>query len=466
MSADTCYRPARRCSSLRGLSFVVGLMAMTTLQQDCSASEVAVSPGTSSPDASSTSDTSQTTLGEKTTPVASPWSLRDDPDANRTVEQLVAAAIGETLPTFRKTTFLGVTLGEKYQEGSGDPVSSLNSIDTPIEGFLYRLKNARGPGSDRRPPAAVCVLVDEESGRIVGIRGNYNGDPGEISEDIVASFGKTDQEIEKYALGGQRGRVDVAVLKFTFEKTIVRATLNSAGQVVVTVFDRAYVERSLRAFAEAVVAGCRWMKGVTEAVQEGAKTLPPIEPLASTMLERSPSKAYALFADPVMWKQRNDAKTGNTDPLHVAGAWIDSEDVWVIVDPFISPTLGVPRLKRTSPRCVDSHGHIPTIASSDCLDLFADVANRMLQKTFPPATDKITIYTFAPDFEMCHPVIPTNGWQPGGSLRDPRATVSYMRHPLGGRRYEWRTKDGAEAVAGAGGCVAVIKPMIKQPRGL
>ena len=444
----------------------VGVLALSAFPQGCTGADVPVDAVAPSAATTSPPDNPPAAHEGKAPPVVSPWSLRDDPDGNRLAAQLVAEAIGETQPAFKKTTFLGVALGGRYEEGSGVPVPAINSLDSADEGFLYRLKNAQGPEGNRRQPASLDVLVDEESGCIVGISGTYFGDPTELTEDIVASFGKTGQEIEKYALGGQWGRIDVALLKFTFEKTIVRATLNSAGQVSVTVFDRAYVERSLKAFAEAVIAGCRWTKSVTEAVQEGATTLPPLEPLASTTLERSPNKAYALFADPVMWKQRNDAGTGNTDPLHVAGAWIEDDELWVIVDPFISPTLEVPRLKRTSPRCVDSRGHIPTIASSDCVDLFADVANRMLQKTFPPATDKISVRTFAPDFETCHPVIPTSGWQPGGSLRDPRGTASYMRHPLGGRRYDWRTKDGAVAVAGAGGCVAVIKPLVKKPRGL
>jgi hypothetical protein len=376
----------------------------------------------------------------------SPWRIESENGLNdyaHLFDRAVATALGEESTLFLGRTYRGVELCT--------PFATLENADDKWNFPIYRDR----AGLIRLPPpseesvrnnaklADTRVIVDRSSRRVVAVIAVMDSTELEsMVSELVREFGKTTHEVEtRRTVGpGPRVRRDTTVA-YTFPQTIVRVfgmdvvrPEYSSNCTDVWVVDREYVERNLRAHANAFMQVCKWIKEVQSMAGDGDGIRASIVPgLVDTRIVRSDEEKAVICVDPAVEKEveriknHNATATRRNDLLSpperlVAGAaTLEADGTVVVAMPGNSSTNGYDCLWVPGHE-VNQHCIIYTLS-----DMVWKVSSVIAQSEFPPVTEQISVIDPQADNPLAQ-------WRDTDTVRQQVAGAYQVTK---GRRHEW-----------------------------
>lgn len=189
--------------------------------------------------------------------------------------------------------------------------------------------------------------------------------------------------------------------------------------------------------------------------------------LADAKREAVLREGVALYADQQSREKAvRQSSAGNSAVVpmcHVAAVWVEGNGLLAVVDLHASTTLGLQKLRVSNPEAKDWAGNTPTIASTECKDLFVALGSSVFQRSFPPAGESISVVSYAPRHSFARGTVSPDLWDGDGRISDPRHVLARLHSQVAGRRHEWECADGSTIVCGAAGTFALAKPIKPLP---
>ena len=388
--------------------------------------------------------------------------------ADDAVPQAIAEARGGILPGGGRTGLGGVELGTPFRE-----LRNSKEAQPQIFGEDYSAFAAVVPGEQKKEPDNPPIIrVDSLTGRVVCVT-KFFADTAidEVLDSVIERYGKTDQKIdeEMYENAGQASAK--TVIRYTYKDAIARVAATRVvdkrsgrvfKSVAISVFDRDWVEDCLMSYGYAVDAGCDWAAKAIAAFDGQAFCVADIPPLPGTERKAATEGTHAFFVDTD--RQAWLATAGNfrqgeflerakmlmPSPITAAvGTVPDPEKpgariAFVAFRPLKSTSTGMSRLMN-----IDNYNGENDITVTPAHDLLRDVANRLVQQHFEPATDKISVI----QRQQAEEATLGDFLNHDGGVR----AINHMFRESAGSRYEWQTTTGWTVRVGFDGSVYLFK---------
>jgi hypothetical protein len=396
----------------------------------------------------------------------SQWSLENEADV-LLAREAVAYALGTESVVFKDVSLRGTTLGTEY-----DTSKATFHPDLMFSAEFYApSKNA--PVFENGVRVIDSVLVDRANREIVGIVAHYSpATLANMGDVLISVFGKTLNEIQKDVnLDG----VQFTTLKYLFPGSVVRVCQSvprGAGlpHMRITVIDRQFAEKTLAAYAAAVIRSCNWIKenidGMTPTEPNTVPDATKLTPLADTVSECIKESAIACFYDAAvknltLGEEGEWPKPGVAD---VAGFYVAGGTMGFVCDPLVSGSNDVPRLCNHISAFYDEIP--PSLLETDANDLMWVTASFIVQQKFPPAGDSIRI-------ELPKDKSEEAAFSSRRVMRllmeenaTPAQRMQMLRFRSFSKRHEWTDVDGNQVLVGANGSITVVVKLPGFKKGL
>ncbi len=252
----------------------------------------------------------------------------------------------------------------------------------------------------------VCVYVDSLSGTAIGVEKIIAGTSlTQVSNDVVAKYGKTPHEIEERLTREFRGVTKTTLVRYNFPSALIRVLESRAipvrgpARVNVTVcqFSRDWTEDNLRCYGNAVLKVCDWVRNVINTYDGENFDLSTMPALPGTEKELRLENTHGLLNDIHSIKLAGNHEIRQTygreeiqqavHPIVAAVGKVDGMPV-IIVKPFHSTVAGFRGLAATD-QLINHGGH--NISGTHLQDLLHQVASSLVQHEFPPESGKIDV---------------------------------------------------------------------------
>lgn len=365
----------------------------------------------------------------------SKWLVESSSGANdfsQRIGHAINKALGPLDEGFRARSYRGITLGSDYSDLAPDTPEVLVDPDYP---FLLAVASNWEQGEDDRFTQR-WAIVDAASNKVVGLKVSCLLGPSDTLAGVQRDFGKTRQEIKQITLDRGQYRNHWSTLRYTFPSTIVCVEfLETTGKFTngathIWIFDRRYVEKSMRAYANALATCCLWMKKCRAASGKNGFAFGGIPPLAGIKLDVDESHKWGRVFDTKqkeLCERASDTKPNWNQPAWLIAAIGTFTDGSVIVcDPGAPAQVRMGKL-----RGLMAEMGCYTLSETPACDLLQGVASVLMQEYFEPVGTQIRVIREETP-RMAYVDIDDDSADQVRSL---------FNHTLG-IRYEWYDKEG------------------------
>lgn len=325
------------------------------------------------------------------------WQIEDPSGANdftAQIDKAITTALGPVTTVFRGQTFEGITLGSKFSDHAPDKEAVSVEHATP---YLLEISiKAEADADDSEPLKETWALVDAETDQIVGVRISYLSGPEVTLERVLASFGKTAHKIDEHSVNHGTYVEKWTTLRYTFPSTVVRVRfLQLAGKfrngaTHIWILDRKHAEKSMRAYANALITCCLWMKKVRPLGGPDGFDYQHLPPLAGLKMESDEANPFAELCDPAqkeLCKRAAQAQPRWSEPRFLAAGVGTFRDVNAIVcDPSAPAHINTVKFRTIMPET-----GFYTLTSTPMQDLLQGVGSVFMQHYFEPAGTTIRV---------------------------------------------------------------------------
>lgn len=308
------------------------------------------------------------------------------------VADAVTRVMGPQADFFKGSSFKGIRLGSECDYTRAEYQGPASKFVIPKQAVE---PDPRGRFCD------VSMLVAAKTKRVVGIHAYYPEDRlQDMASDIAAVFGKPLQEVDTFEqfVGGLPRRT--TLIKYTFPSTVVRVAGGAHG-VTIQVIDIDFLVEHLHRYANFVAVSSAWMSDAIDTVADPSKRLDKMPTIGNCIFEADDEGRAAIWYDKQQRERYRKAVQGRqlflgckvVQCFDLAGVWMSNTAAVSAVDPMACATLELGELASNGWQ----DGAPPTLADEWVGDLFWDVASTILQKTFPPAGESISVLRPNPD---------------------------------------------------------------------
>ena len=373
------------------------------------------------------------------------------PIADALVRSAVIGAVGEKGTGTEPLELGGVRLGTPFRDLRTDDGQPNVFFEEVYHTFVVT-KPAANAQADEAP---TMIKVDALTGNVVCIhRQMLNTSFSEVMQSIVERFGKTPQEIVEVTFADGLFSSKRTIIRYAYPRAIARIqefisvnrrSGHESSEVVVSLLSRPWVEESLNAYGNSVLTACQWAIQAQDAFDGKAFPVNDIPVLPGTERRAAAEGTHAFFVDAArqQWAQRakNFRKDGflkrayrlMPSPIVAAVGTVPTEDgkavAFIAIRPLLSTSAGLRPIMT-----VDRYSGTNDISETPANDMLKEVANPLVQKCFPPTTDKISV------IKVQRPPDVTLGQMLNneGGVRE----INAMYRQSEGSRYEWQCRDG------------------------
>jgi hypothetical protein len=402
----------------------------------------------------------------------SPWRIESDSGLNdyaHQIDRAIAEALGKVSSTFRGREFRGVSLCIPFQKMK---VSDWNYPTYMSYPFLLQLPNPKDEEKRMDPwESDTRLAIDSATGRVVSVMVIMRSTSiGVIQDKLIEMFGRTPQDIEQGIFHGGDYIKKWSVVKYTFPETLVRVVAGtnvplrngySEDNIEIWVLDRSFVERNVRAYANAFISACRWMdqaRSLYDASRGVSVSLMPKLVDTTTLVDEA--KQFAVCVDPALEKEADRIAAIN-EKSKLAQELVPSVDRLVggvgnyedgscviVARPQVPLTNGTDRLW-TPEVAISPYG------IDDCcvFDVYWHVASALAQAQFPPRGESISVI----DPQKTNYSAQWTSSQPIAN----QVTGAYQATKC--KRHEWVDRNGWVVSVAADGSISLLKPSAEGP---
>ena len=374
------------------------------------------------------------------------------PIADALVKSAVIGAVGEKGTGTEPLELGGVRLGTPFRDLRTDDFIPDVFFEEVYNTFMVK-KPAANAQADEAP---TLIQVDALMGNVVCIHRVLRETPlSEVMQSIVERFGKTPQEIVEETSADGLFSSKRTLIRYTYPRSIARVqehisvNLRSgrkSSEVLVALLSRPWVEESLNAYGNSVLTACEWATKAMAELDGKAFRVNDIPVLPGTERRAAAEGTHAFFIDAArqQWAQRTKnfredrflKRAYRLMPSQIVAAvgTVPAEDgkavAFIAIRPLLSTSAGLRPILT-----IELYSGANNIsAEMPANDMLKEVANPLVQKCFPPATDKISVIKVQRPPDVTFGQMLNNE----GGVRE----INAMYRQSEGSRYEWQCRDG------------------------